>query len=252
MMERIENVGLEQFERVPNNNCDIKGRIMPAHVFRVLTDLAGLNAEQLGFGFQKMLDQEMYWVLSRLKVKFLRQAYGGEWLYWRTWPRTYQQKLFFIRDFEVLDENRQRVMLASSAWLVIHARQRSLIPPAKLPGIQLPRLEHLVALEEPLEKIKIEDAQEKLLFKAQYADIDFLGHMNNARYVEAICNALPFDQMVERELDWIQVNYDKEVRPQESVSVRVAEQNANLYGVEGLNIDSGLQAFTAQVQFKAE
>ncbi len=87
---------------------------------------------------------------------------------------------------------------------------------------------------------------------ARYSYIDMLGHMNNARYVEAITNAVPFDLMTKRELDWIQVNYDKEVRPQERLSIRVAELSEDLYGVEGFNLDSEQQAFTAQLKFLPE
>lgn len=248
-MQRIDGIGLELFERVGNNACDQRGRMMPANVFRMLTEMAGINAEQLGFGFQKMLEQDLYWVLSRLKVKFLRHPMGGERLYWRTWPKGYQQKLFFIRDFEVLDENLQPVMLASSAWLVIHASERRLIPPSRLPGITLPYLEAQVALDETLEKLSIENGEEALRLQARYSDIDFLGHMNNARYVEAICDALPSDLMAEKDLDWIQVNYDKEVRQGEQVSIRLVEQNQNLWGLEGVNLSSNLSAFTAQLHF---
>lgn len=248
-MQRIDDIGLELFERVGNNACDQRGRMMAANVFRMLTEMAGLNAEQLGFGFQKMLEQELYWVLSRLKIKFLRQPMGGEMLYWRTWPKGYQQKLFFIRDFEVLDENRQPVMLASSAWLVIHASERRLIPPSRLPGIILPYLAERVALDEALEKLSVENGEEALRLEARYSDIDFLGHMNNARYVEAICDALPPALMTEKDLDWIQVNYDKEVRKGEQVSIRLASQNQNLWGLEGHNMSSNQSVFTAHVQF---
>ena len=132
---------------------------------------------------------------------------------------------------------------------VIHATKRRLLPPNRLPGLDLPSLEHLVALDESLEKLQIDDTSEAFTMTARYSYIDMLGHMNNARYVEAITNAVPFDLMTKRELDWIQVNYDKEVRPQERLSIRVAELSEDLYGVEGFNLDSEQQAFTAQLKF---
>ena len=251
-MNRIENVGLEVFEQVPSNDCDLTGRFTPANVFKKMTELAGINAIQLGFGFEEMLAHGLYWVLSRLKVKFLRRPNAGERLQWRTWPKTIQQKLFYVRDFEVLDENQKVIMLASSAWLVIHATRRSLMPPNRLPGLDLPSLEHLVALDENLEKLLVTDANEAFVMTARYSYIDMLGHMNNARYVDAITDAVPFDLMSKRELDWIQVNYDKEVRPGERLSIRVAELSENLFGVEGFNLDSEQQAFTARLKFLPE
>lgn len=251
-MKRIENVGMEIFEGVQNNDCDMTGRLSPANIFKKLTDLASMNATQVGLGFKEMLAMDLFWVLSRMKVKFLRRPRAGEMLYWRTWPRTYQQKLFHIRDYEVLDETRQPVMLASSAWLVIHAVKRCLMPPNRTPGLKLPLLEHLAALDEPLEKLRIAETNEAFVMTARYSDIDMQGHMNNARYVEAITNAVPYALISGRELDWIQVNYDKEVRAREQLSIRVASSSENVYDFEGLNLDTEQQAFTARMQFLPE
>jgi medium-chain acyl-[acyl-carrier-protein] hydrolase len=251
-VKRIENVGVEIEEHVKNNDCDLNGRLTPANVFKKLTELAGINATQLGSGFKEMLAHDLYWVLSRMKVKFLHRPKAGEMLFWRTWPKNYQQKLFHIRDFEVLDENRQPVMLASSAWLVIHSVKRCLMPPKLTPGLRMPFLAHLSALDESLEKLQIDDTNEAFVMTARYSDIDIQGHMNNARYVESITDAVPFKLMSKRKLDWIQVNYDKEVRPTERLSIRVAELSENLFGVEGLNLNTEQQAFTAQLKFLPE
>ncbi len=250
-MNRIDGIGLELIEKVANNECDLRGRLTVANVFKKMTEIAGINAEQLGFGFQKMLDLKLYWVLSRMKIRFFRPAFGGEKLYWRSWPKGFQQKLFFIRDFEVLDENRQQIMLASSAWLVIHATERRLMPPTQLPDIQLPVLENHIALDEPLNKISVSNTKETLTVKANYSNLDLLGHMNNARYVEAISDALPYELMTEGQMEWIQVNFDKEVRPQEQLSVRVAPEPDNLWGIEGLNLSNNQPAFSAHVKFAA-
>jgi len=93
-MNRIENVGLEVFEQVPSNDCDLTGRFTPANVFKKMTELAGINAIQLGFGFEEMLAHGLYWVLSRLKVKFLRRPNAGERLQWRTWPKQSSKNSF--------------------------------------------------------------------------------------------------------------------------------------------------------------
>ena len=58
-MNRIENVGLEVFENVLSNDCDLTGRFTPANVFKKMTELAGINAIQLGFGFDDMLAHDL-------------------------------------------------------------------------------------------------------------------------------------------------------------------------------------------------
>jgi len=68
----------------------------------------------------------------------------------RTWPKTIQQKLFFIRDYEVLNASGKRIAAATSAWLVIDAAIRRMVP-SKSAAINLPGSPDRIGLDEPLE-----------------------------------------------------------------------------------------------------
>ena len=47
--------------------------------------------------------------------------------------------------------------------------------------------------------------------------LDLLNHVNNSRYVEWICDAIPLETFSRKKLDWLQINYDHETRPGEDV-----------------------------------
>ena len=233
-------------------DCDINHRWKPAAFFQHLTEAAGNHATLLGCGFQDMLAQNLHWVHSRMKIKFFGFPTGGDQITIRTWPKTIQQKLFYIRDFEVLDANGVLLAAATSAWLVIDATTRRMVMPQSL-NFNLPSLPEKIGLDEALAKLPLShNGEERLRVLAGYSAVDILGHVNNSRYVEWVCDAFPLDMHRQHSLDWIQINYEREILPGEDVALisSHAETSPDLWSVEGLNQTSGKRAFEAQLKWK--
>jgi len=241
----------EKTIRVNGFECDINRRWKPAAFFQHLTEAAGRHADQLGCGFEAMFAQNLYWVHSRMKIKFFRFPLDGEQITITTWPKTIQQKLFFVRDYEIKAADGVMLAAASSAWLVINASTRRMIPPLST-NLNLPCLPEKVALDEPLERLAVENGgEERLHLQAGYSAIDMLGHVNNSRYVEWICDAFPMDTFQQHSLDWMQINYDKEIRPGEEVTVHTQNSGENpaLWAVDGQNKSTGTRAFEALIRW---
>jgi len=233
-------------------DCDVNLRLKPSAFFQQLTEAAGEHADQLGCGFETMYSRNLLWVHSRMKIKFLRFPTVGEVVHITTWPKTIQQKLFFVRDYVIHAEDGEQLAKASSAWLVIDAIARRMVPP-KTAGLDLPSMTEEVALNEPLERLSVpEDSEERLTFRAGYSAVDMLGHVNNSRYVEWICDTFPIGMHRENSLDWMQINYDKEVLPGEDVSVssKSSLENPSLWFIRGDNCTNGTRAFEAVVKWK--
>ncbi|HOJ00896.1 MAG TPA: thioesterase [Anaerolineaceae bacterium] len=244
----------ESQERVCTFECDFQRRWKPAAMFQHLTEAATSHSEQLGAGFDVMLSQNLFWVHSRMKLLFVAFPKAGDEIIIRTWPKTIQQKLFYIRDFEVLTSSGQPLALATSAWLVIDATRRRMIPPRSL-DIDLPSLPDKSGLDEPLEKLGLDDdGEERLRVRAGYSVVDMLGHVNNSRYIEWICDAFPMEMYERNTLDWIQINYDREVRPGEEVGLLVKEQAGEnaVWQVVGNNHSNGTLAFEALLHWKGQ
>ncbi len=233
--------------------CDFNGNWKPASFFQQLTELAAVHAGLLGFGYEEMLSRKMHWVHSRMKIQFFRFPHPGDQIIIRTWPKTIKQKLFFIRDFKVTDTMGNLLAAATSAWLVINSKTHRLVPPQAC-GIHLPGLPERHGLDEPLEKINLDgNLTESRRFTPAYSAFDMIGHVNNSRYVEWICDSLPMNIFQSHSVDWIQVNYDHEVLPGDTITVMTgtSADNKGLWMVEGTNLTSGTRAFTACVMFKA-
>lgn len=242
----------EQTVRVNTFECDFNQRWKPAAFFQHLTEAAGVHAALLGVGLDAMLARNLFWVHSRMKIKFLGFPRAGEPVTIRTWPKTIQQKLFYIRDFEILDAAGDRLAAATSAWLVIDATSRRMLPPQSL-SFDLPTLPTRAGLDEPLEKIAAPaDGQERLSVQAAYSAVDMLGHVNNSRYVEWICDAFPLEAYRKSSLEWLQINYDREIRPGETAALltRESPETPGLWTVEGVNRSNDTRAFESALQWR--
>ncbi len=242
----------EEAIRVSAFECDFNRRLKPAAFFQHLTEAAGINATQLGFGFDTFYARNLFWVHSRMKIKFFRFPCAGDIITIRTWPKTIQQKLFFIRDFEVLNADGKRLAAATSAWLIIDATTRRMVPPQSL-ELNLPALNDHIGLDEPLDRLGLaRDGEERLRVRAGYSAVDIVGHVNNSRYVEWICDAFPLETFSKNTLDWLQVNYDHEIRPGEEVSVLAnpAKEDTCLWALEGINCSSEKRAFESLLRWQ--
>jgi acyl-ACP thioesterase len=242
----------EQEVRVNAYECDFNLAWKPASFFQHLTEIAGVHATQLGFGFQAMQEMNYFWVLSRMKIQFHAFPRAGELIRIRTWPKTIQQKLFFIRDFEVQTLSGEPLASASSAWLVINTETRRMVPSATL-NLALPNLPDRCALTEFLEKIVIPpETEERLRACASYSTVDVQGHVNNSRYVEWICDSFEMETFKQQRPAWMQVNYNTEVLPGEQISLRstVSSEQTDQWLLEGVNLTSGARAFEAQIKWQ--
>ena len=239
--------------KMNTNECDFHGQWKPASFFRAITDAASHHSDILGTGTDAMLSNGYFWVFSRAKIKFLRYPRFDEKITLRTWPRLIQQKLFYIREAELLDEQNNFVALATSAWLVVDIEHRSLVPARRLDWMNLPKNPDDFAINEELDKLVLpEGGEECYRRKVAYSAVDMNGHTNNSRYVEAISDSFDFDRYKTQEIDWMQINYDKEVRPKETIAVNRVElpEQDMLYGLSGNNLSNQSRAFEALVKFR--
>ncbi len=232
--------------------CDFNQEWKPAAIMQHLTEIAGTHAAMLGVGFDVMLSNNLYWIHSRMKIKFLCLPRAGETITIRTWPKTIYRRLLYIRDFELLDGDGQQLIVASSAWVIINATTRRMAPPKSV-ILNLPEVHDPVGLDEPLEKLDLaQNGDERLRLRAGYSAVDLVGHVNNSRYVEWICDAFPIEMFKQHKLDWLQINYEHEVLPGEEVAILVnpAGHDSGLWAVEGRNITGGTRAFEAALRWQ--
>jgi fatty acyl-ACP thioesterase A len=242
----LEETGVKTYE------TDFKGHWKPSCLVQNLTETASRHAAHLGYDYPILWERGMVWVLARLKIHIIEPARMGQTVFITTWPKGIQQKLFFMRDFDLRAPDGSPLVTASSAWLLINPLARRILPPQAL-GATIPDNGGRAALPEPLEKIiPGADLSEKMTVSASYSATDLLGHVNSARYVDWVCDCFSHSEHLARRLEWLQINYNNETKPGERLSIAAAPAPANpaRWFIQGTNLDSGLKSFDAALDWE--
>jgi medium-chain acyl-[acyl-carrier-protein] hydrolase len=244
---------LEESLRIHPIECDFNQEWKPAAIMQHLTEIAGTHAALLGVGFDSMLSNNLYWVHSRMKIKFLAIPRAGDLITVCTWPKTIYRRLLYIRDFEVLAVDGQKLIAATSAWVIINATSRRMAPPKSV-NLNIPEAKDHIGLDDHLDRIdQAQNGEERLRVRAGYSAVDIVGHTNNSRYIEWICDAFPFEMFITHKLDWIQINYEHEILPGEEVSILVnpVSPDGEQWAIEGRNNSNDTRAFSALLRWRS-
>jgi len=118
------------------NEVGALGVLRPTVLLDYLLDVAGNHASRLGVGMTAMNERGLTWFLSRLHVQVKRYPAGGETMTVQTWPSSIQ-RLFFLREFMVLDEVGAELAVGSSSWIAVNPATRRPVRPSAL-GLTFP------------------------------------------------------------------------------------------------------------------
>ena len=86
-------------------------------------EMAYQHADQLGFGYRDLKEAQIYWVLSRMKIRMNNYPVWDDQIRVETWHNG-MERLFGIRDFKVVDAAGNILGIATSAWLILDAQTR--------------------------------------------------------------------------------------------------------------------------------
>ena len=202
-------------------DTDVAHYLKPGSFMDLAQELANVSADSLGFGFDDLQRYGMAWVLSRMHIEFRSLPRWKDVVELQTWHKGFEGP-FYVRDFRMLDAVGTPIVLATSSWLVFDVADRRLL-----------RREHLEeklpmdtrypesAIEVPCDKIVMpqEGLEEVAEHRVSYSDVDFVGHANNARYVVWAMDCLDYETVSTRRVRSLRINFNKEIRPGESVAI---------------------------------
>jgi medium-chain acyl-[acyl-carrier-protein] hydrolase len=247
---QLKKVWLEETQ-VESSETDFHKRWKISSFFEAMQEAAARHASHLGFGYRDLLAQDMVWILSRVKIQFHDFPLHEEKVTIQTWPKTIQQRLFFLRDFILFGSDGRKCASASSAYVLVNPKARRVLPAQALTAA-MPDNQGLFAIDEALEKITgAEPLVECQCVEARYSTVDLIGHVNNARYIDWVSDCFSFEEHQTGRLKWLQINYINEVKPGESVQLSRAPypQTPGGWYVTGTNLQTGQKAFEAALQW---
>lgn len=149
-----------------------------------MEEAAGNHADRLGAGASRLLEDNLVWVLAKMRLVLNRRPGPGERVTVSTWPVS-MERVRFRRDFIMYDSRDAILATALTWWVVMGARSR------RLERFPL----YIAALQPENPPFSREDSEIRIpaaghscppgpSFPVRLADIDMNRHVNNGRYID--------------------------------------------------------------------
>lgn len=231
-------------------DTDAAWRLKPASFMNLAQEAAGRHAVYLGFGYDDLIKTNTAWILSRVHVEFLQTPQWREDITLTTWHKGFN-RLFFLRDFILTDnEGRERVK-ATTSWLVMNLQTRKLVRNPELVEEGTVCLDNVI--ETPAEKVQMpKDVEQQKVMEhiVSYSDIDTNGHTNNAMYMQWAMDAAGYETVSTSPVKAFTINFNHETKAGDVVELfraTVEREDARIIFVEGKV--KGTSAFCVEIIF---
>ena len=196
-----------------------------AAIETMLLNSAGKAADQLGIGVEDLLKDNYAWVVARIAFELDYRPKMGSLITIETWIN-HTEMSFSMRDFRIIHEGRQ-IGLGKSVWTVLNLLTRR--------PVNLMSEERFVKLNTNIDngmaspnKLSAVANEADYQYKTVYTDIDFNGHCNSVQYLQWMLNALPVKTATGLQPKRVDINYLREVMPEENISVAYRNNEDNI------------------------
>ena len=207
---------------------DHHGNAKPGALLRYGQQIATMHAEAAGLNDELYAATHTAYVLAKLALHIDRTPRVDETLTVTTRPerckRAVNKRITFF-----YDAAGQQIAVLDSRWVLIDTDKRLIL--RKHPEAFNDCWAEDVPFELPMKMVKAapEDCAPAGEYTATYSRCDMNGHMNNTRYVDILCDALPWNVWDEGEARDLKVYYHREVPRGASFALLQAQTGEKQY-----------------------
>ncbi|QZT37418.1 hypothetical protein K5X82_00650 [Halosquirtibacter xylanolyticus] len=214
------NVIYQSQHQVHSFQVDFRKQMRPSSMVRIFQEAATVHAEQLGIGYDALIEKGLFWVLSKIEMNIIEPLYWEDEFVIETWT-VESEGLLFRRDFQFKKEDRV-ICKGSSGWLIVNEQKRRPVRPSTIKTDLLPFQNEGTELYFE-NKIKVEDDQVKGHIRIGYSDIDMHQHANNTRYFDWLLQCIPQETLKNNQIKSITIEYIKEASWGEILDVKATQ-----------------------------
>jgi acyl-ACP thioesterase len=240
--ELTHNVNLRAFE------SDFNGRWKPSGIMVRMQEIAEDHATAIGCGRRDMVEETgMVWMLTRLHLEMKKYPTIAQDIRVKTWHGPVP-RLVFPRHFSFAYPNGEYLGCATSDWVLFNINGRRLMRPSALrvpyeadeslaPPARLPLR---IRLPENMRTVEIR--------RVRYSDTDMNIHMNNASYVDWICDLFSTEWLAKHMLSELDITYSAEASMDQDIELKMAEEDGRFYisgETKGKNVFSAVIIWTS-------
>ncbi len=223
-MDSAANIWKEE-RIIESFDVDIRGRLKPHILFAYLLNSAWNHAKGTVYGYEELSARNLMWVLIKMQLIIKRMPRWGDRAIIETWGKRIE-KLYALRDFAVSSSSGERMISATSSWMVLNkANGRPQRFHLKTDGF--PWQPGREEMETNLQKVsELEIGKQLAHFRVQFSDIDVNRHVNSTKYLQWMMDSHSQEHLEKAELKAVELSFLAEALPNDEVVVVSEEGNS--------------------------
>lgn len=221
-------MSLQPFETnytVRGYDCNYGGPLKPLALANFFQESAGDHATIIGLGMEAMVASGHTWMLSRIDIEIENLPREGDVVTVRTWPAG-NRRVFAIRYLELLTADGHRLAGALYDYIIIDLSVRKIVRPEHVVDatLKLDRAAPYDDLAPGLQDVAgfspaPPDGWDRAYsMEVGHRHIDNNGHVNNAHFVDWLCDAVPPEGRATGIPSRVKVDFVSEVVAGESIT----------------------------------
>lgn len=232
---------------VRDYECDYNTRMFLSTVMHHAQQMGSYHIEQRGITLERMVRDGMTFVETKQRIKINRMPVLGEQLQIVTIPKT-PKGVQFIRDTFFNTPQGEELIIASIGWALVDPQTHRVLRPS---AFDIYGFEMAPNNGEEITAFKMTKPDGKgvcFTHEIKYSDLDYNRHVNNAVYGKLVCDSVPPEIMLQREICAFDIIFKKEASLGQVMQIERIQAGENAFYIEGL-VDEKM-CFEAQIKFR--
>lgn len=226
---------------VLNADADFRSLLKPSALLRYVEQVSADHARTFGMTDQFFKDHGVAFLVGKQALKFDRVPQRAEKLTLLTRAEA-SRRGSVKRITTVTDAEGKQVAMVDCRWIVVSLAEGRIL---REPGWTVEGFwNETVEGELPLQLHKCREGLTSAgEWTAHYSQCDLNGHLNNAFYLDLVCDALPLEVMRKGPVTFASINYHREIPMGETVEVFYAPSAEGWYIIGKHNGQTSFESY---------
>lgn len=241
-------VSYSKHVQITESECDMNRKISMSGIMRHAQQMGSDHLRENGLTYEMMYRDGMVFVMSKVLITVTRRPKFGETVKLITIPKQ-PKGAQFIRDTVFESESGEKLIEVSISWLLIDPTTHKILRPAtfEVYGIEMSPNDG-----EYITSYKIKKPEQNGILhmrQVKYSDLDYNMHVNNTKYMDMICDAIPFETIKKSEIESFGLLFQNEATRGQIIEMETIYSWSNTAFYVG-GLVAGRRCFEAEVHFK--
>ncbi|MGE4469441.1 MAG: acyl-[acyl-carrier-protein] thioesterase [Desulfovibrio sp.] len=180
-----------------------------------LQEMAWNHAELLGYGRESLLEANVAWVMTRMRLRLERALLPGTDIRIRTWPSG-RDKYLAYRDFVIMDGGGDEVGRCTTAWAHMDLEERRMVPLQESAPFPVDAYRSLLFEGRTVPRLRSAEYSAEII--SRRSDLDVNGHVNNVHFMEWALESVPHFWVEAHDFYEMDISFRQECLAQETLS----------------------------------